>query len=261
MRGPGMLRHGIVSLAGFESAQEAFAALVQRDPYRLSGMDTYSNVLYVLDDRAELSAVAQRTALHCPPSPTTHCIQGNLHSARGQHAQAIQCFREALKLDPEYLSAWTLMGHEHVELRETSEAVACYRRAVDIGPRDFRAWYGLAQTYEMLGLPHFAAYYYQQAAALRPGDPRMWCALGYVFQSSNQPGPAAKCYERAHQCNDREGLASIRLAQLAREGGDDAGACKYYKEHLSLREALGVSAAPCFVSVQMCMLRGLACAG
>ena len=110
----------------------------------------------------------------------------------------------ALKLDKIYLSAWTLMGHEYMELRNTAAAVQCYRMAVDISETDYRAWYGLGersevivsdcdsysfllrthpyshqgQTYEMLHLYHYACYYYKKAAYLRPADARMWCAVG-----------------------------------------------------------------------------------
>jgi hypothetical protein len=35
------------------------------------------------------------------------------------HKRAILYFQRALKLNPQYLSAWTLMGHEYVELMNT----------------------------------------------------------------------------------------------------------------------------------------------
>jgi anaphase-promoting complex subunit 8 len=38
-------------------------------------------------------------------------------------------FRQALKLDRGYLTAWTLMGHEYVELSNTHAAIESYRRA------------------------------------------------------------------------------------------------------------------------------------
>jgi anaphase-promoting complex subunit 8 len=65
---------------------------------------------------------------------------------------AVSYFQRALRLNPSYLSAWTLMGHEYMELSNSVAAVACYRRAVDINDRDFRAWYALGQAYEILGL-------------------------------------------------------------------------------------------------------------
>lgn len=37
--------------------------------------------------------------------------------------QAVLYFRRALRLDPHYLSAWTLMGHEHVEMKNPAAAI------------------------------------------------------------------------------------------------------------------------------------------
>ena len=86
-------------------------------------------------------------------------------------------FQRALKLDANYLSAWTLMGHEYVEMKNPNAAIEAYRRAVDLDSRDFRAWYGLGQTYEMLSMPYYAIYYFRRAAQLRPYDARMWVRL------------------------------------------------------------------------------------
>lgn len=226
--------------AGFDSAKEAYECLFELDPYRIEGTDIYSNVLYVLGENTELALLAQRTALHSPNAAETHCIQGNLFSSEGRHAAAVAAFKRALGAKRDCESAWTLMGHEHIELRDTDEAVKCYRNAVDINPRDYRAWYGLAQAYELLGLQQYAAFYFHKAASLRPGDPRMWCALGMVYQNSGQDPIAATCYRRAHECNDREGLATIRLAQLARNEADYEQAEKYYAEHVRQRDNLGV---------------------
>ena len=41
----------------------------------------------------------------------------------GPCLQAVMYFRRALKLDPSYLSAWTLMGHEYVEMKNTPAAI------------------------------------------------------------------------------------------------------------------------------------------
>lgn len=38
-------------------------------------------------------------------------------------------FRRALKLNSNYLSAWTLMGHEFVEMKNPSAAIDAYRSA------------------------------------------------------------------------------------------------------------------------------------
>ena len=64
--------------------------------------------------------------------PESCCVVGNYYSLRGLHERAITYFQRAIKLNNRYLSAWTLMGHEYMELRNTAAAVQCYRNAVSI---------------------------------------------------------------------------------------------------------------------------------
>jgi len=103
---------------------------------------------------------------------------------RSEHEKAVKYFRRATQLDRSYLAAWTLMGHEYVEMKNSHAAIEAYRRAVgmsialnltwdssnictDVNRKDYRAWYGLAQAYELLNMHHYALHYYQRATALR----------------------------------------------------------------------------------------------
>lgn len=55
---------------------------------------------------------------------------GNHYSLRAEHEKAVKYFRRATQLDRTYLSAWTLMGHEYVEMKNSQAAIEAYRRAV-----------------------------------------------------------------------------------------------------------------------------------
>ena len=111
-------------------------------------------------------------------------LLGNHYSLRSEHEKAVKYFRRATQLDRTYLSAWTLMGHEYVEMKNSHAAIEAYRRAVgmwkswiflrrswptslDVNRKDYRAWYGLGQAYELLSMHHYALHYYQRATALR----------------------------------------------------------------------------------------------
>lgn len=65
-------------------------------------------------------------------SPEVCCVIGNHYSLKGQHEKAVLYFQRALCVCPVYVSAYTLMGHEYIELHNISMAIACYRQAVDI---------------------------------------------------------------------------------------------------------------------------------
>ena len=144
-------------------------------------MDVYSNILYVKEENVPLTVLARRLADEDPYRPETCCVIGNYYSFRGQHDKAVMYFQRALKLDPNFLAAWTLMGHEFVELKNPPAAIEAYRKAVAINPGDYRAWYGLGQTYELVNMPYYALYYYSKAVLLRPRDARMWNAMGHCY--------------------------------------------------------------------------------
>lgn len=55
---------------------------------------------------------------------------GNHYSLRAEHEKAIKYFRRATQLDRTYLSAWTLMGHEYIEMKNSHAAIEAYRKAV-----------------------------------------------------------------------------------------------------------------------------------
>ncbi|KAI9994819.1 hypothetical protein PInf_011657 [Phytophthora infestans] len=221
----------------FDQSQEQFERLAAQDPHRMESMDVYSNVLYVKEDKTELSRLAHRALKVEKYRPETCCIIGNYYSIKNKHDRAIIYFHRALKLDPNFLSAWTLIGHEYIEMKNTSAAVEAYRHAVDLNARDYRAWYGLGQAYEILNMFLYSIYYYRKAVAIRPYDARMWCALGGCYEKLNKEDEALACFHRAVNNQDREGIASYHLGRLYAARGRQHEAAKYYLLHLGLRSA------------------------
>lgn len=178
-------------------AMQTFDSLLKDEPYRLEGMDIYSNLLYVIPDRPKLANLASSASNTDKFRPETNCILGNYYSLIAEHEKAVLHFRRALTLDRNFQAAWTLMGHEYIELKNTQAAIESYRRAVDTNRKDYRAWYGLGQGYEMLECYSYSLFYYQRAAALCPADPKMWAAVALAYSKCNKIGNAIQAYKRA----------------------------------------------------------------
>ncbi|KAJ0765947.1 putative tetratricopeptide-like helical domain superfamily [Helianthus annuus] len=202
------------SLREFELVEAIFEELLRIDPYRIDDMDMYSNVLYAKECFSGLSYLAHQVFMTDKYRPESCCIIGNYYSLKGLHEKSVMYFRRALKLDKKYLSAWTLMGHEYVEMKNTPAAVDAYRRAVDINPCDYRAWYGLGQAYEMMGMPHYALHYFKKSVFLQPGDSRLWIAMAHCYET-----------DQLH-----------KLAELYNELGQSEQAAFYYKKDLERME-------------------------
>ncbi|XP_055589508.1 cell division cycle protein 23 homolog [Uranotaenia lowii] len=193
---------------------EIFQRLHEVDPFRLDNLDSYSNLLFVKDMKTDMAHLAHKAVDINKYSPETCCVVGNYYSIRGDHHKAVVYFQRALKLNPRYLSAWTLMGHEFMEMKNTNAAIQSYRQAVEVNRRDFRAWYGLGQAYEILKMPFYSLHYYKAAQQLRPYDSRMLVALGETYEKLEKAANALKCYQKAYNVGDIEGVALYNLARL-----------------------------------------------
>lgn len=141
-------------------------------------------------------------------------------------------------MNPACVSAWTLMGHEYIEVKNTPAAILSYQKAIsqyfihkhnsafknymyctDIFPilgsnkRDYRAWFGLGQTYELLRLSFFSLYYYKVAQKLKPKDPRMLIALGETYEKLEKFEETYKCYKQARNVKKNDPLSIIKMAK------------------------------------------------
>lgn len=135
-------------LHDFSQAEAQFDRILSLDPYRIDDIDVLSNILYVTNNRLKLTRLANeflaidkdRPEVCClvgalidlSASPGCNCLPGNHYSLRAEHVKAIKYFRRATQLDRTYLSAWTLMGHEYVEVKNSHAAIEAYRRAVSM---------------------------------------------------------------------------------------------------------------------------------
>lgn len=181
----------------FDDAEQIFSDLLVSDPHRIDHLDNYSNILYVMRMHPKLAFLAQLATATDKFRPETCCVVGNYYSLKSEHEKAVMYFRRALTLDRTFLSAWTLMGHEFIEMKNTHAAIESYRRAVDVNRKDYRAWYGLGQTYEVLEMHSYALFYHQRAAALRPYDPKTWMAVGQCLGKVGRVKNGILAYKRA----------------------------------------------------------------
>jgi anaphase-promoting complex subunit 8 len=56
-------------------------------------------------------------------------VTGNYYSTKNEHEKAVLYFKRALKLNRNYLAAWTLIGHEYLEMKNSKAAIQAYRMA------------------------------------------------------------------------------------------------------------------------------------
>ncbi|OWB58148.1 hypothetical protein B5S28_g4146 [[Candida] boidinii] len=210
------------------AAEKIFDDVLVNDPYRLEDMDTYSNILYVMEKKSKLAFLAQFASQTDKFRPETCCIIANYYSLKFDHQKAIMYYKRAIALNRDCLSAWTLMGHEFVELKNSHAAIESYRRAVDTNNKDFRAWYGLGQAYEVLDMHLYSLYYYQRACMLKPLDRRMWQAVGNCCEKLGEYEDSIKAYKKSISVSSEIDTSTLyKLAKLY-EFVNDKKSCALY---------------------------------
>ncbi|KAI9136627.1 hypothetical protein BKA69DRAFT_1103115 [Paraphysoderma sedebokerense] len=217
----------------FEAAEYFYDHVGELDPLRLDHVGEFSNVLYVTVNHQKLISLAHQWFEIEKYRPETCVAVANYYSAKGLHEKAVQYYQRALKIDRNFLSAWTLLGHELVELKNAAGAIKSYRSAVDIDPRDWRAWYGLGQGYELLKRYDLAVYYYEKSTTLRPYDGRLWTAKADCYaKMPKHYRTAIQCYKRALVSNDHNPATQCKLAAVYIKVEEPDRAAFYYRNAL-----------------------------
>lgn len=216
----------------FDRSQSLFEELRKKDPYRMESLELYSNLLFVKDEIASLSELSLELSKIDKFRPETLIVSANFFSINGKHEEAISLFAMAIKLDSSFAFAWTLIGHEFIELDNISAAITAYKYAYNSNPRDHRALYGLGRAYEISKMYYHAIIYYKKAVAIYPFDSRVWLALGFCYQELSETDNAIRCYQRAVYNIDNDGIAIYRLATLYEDVGDIDRAAYCYETFL-----------------------------
>ena len=100
---------------------------------------------------------------------------------RGNHAEAVTQFRQALVLQPENGSTRLLLGSSLLELRKNAEAVRELKRAATLLPDEPQVHLELGTAYEALGNWIAAVQEFQKLVKLAPQEPEFSYDLGNAW--------------------------------------------------------------------------------
>ncbi|ODO09833.1 hypothetical protein I350_02052 [Cryptococcus amylolentus CBS 6273] len=192
-----ILGRAFYEMANYTMARQAFAFLQQLEPYRLQSMEQYSTLLWHLDDLPMLSHLSQTLISISRTSPQAWIAIGNSFSLKGEHDEAMRCFRRATQVDPGCAYAWTLCGYEAVEMEEFERALAFYRTAIRTDTRHYNAWYGMGLVYLKTDKPAYAEHHFKRAVEINPSNAVLLCCVGMALEKSDDIVQAIHYYELA----------------------------------------------------------------
>jgi predicted TPR repeat methyltransferase len=168
------------------------------------------------------------TATHEPVTDLKH--RGDQCLDDGAIVQAIEYYRQALAIRPDFAEALHKLGDALREQGKQDEAISCYRRAIASAPDEAQHHFslGVAQL-ETSDLPNATACF-ERAVALKPDFVRAHNSLGFILLESGRPAEAVARFQKSLSFDPENGMALHMIASLT--GSNPERAPSQYIEKL-----------------------------
>jgi tetratricopeptide (TPR) repeat protein len=178
----------------------------------------------------DLSALYTATLQKNPGCWMAHYNLGILLSQEGEADQAMDHYRQAVVLRPDYAEAHYNLGRLLVEHGQLTDAIAHYERAAAINPADAEAQNNLGVTLFGTGRGDDAIAHYQKALGIRPDYAEASCNLADALIAKGDFNGAIAQYKVCLAAVPDQEEAEYNLASaLLREGRTDEAIVEYQK--------------------------------
>jgi predicted O-linked N-acetylglucosamine transferase (SPINDLY family) len=167
--------------------------------------------------------------------PAFHNNLGEAYRALHRLSEALDCYRRAIELDPNFAEAHNSLGVAFSEQAKWEEAAACYRRALQLRPDYAEAHNNLGIALKEQGHAEAAIASYRRALELRPGYAEAHNNLGAAWNDQGNHDAAIACFRRALE--QRPDLAEFHnsLGVALKEQGKRDAAIACYRRTLELK--------------------------
>ena len=178
----------------------------------------------------DLFALYAATLQNNPRCWMAHYNLGIVLSEQGEADQAIEHYRQAVALRPDYAEAHYNLGRLLVEKGQLNDAIAHYERAAAINPADAETQNNFGVTLFGIGRTDDAIVHYQKALEIRPHYAEASCNLANALIAKDDLDGAIARYKACLAAIPDQEAAQYNLASaLLRKGRTDEAIVEYQK--------------------------------
>jgi len=130
-------------------------------------------------------------------SPFVWYALGYLHNELGNHEIAIQHYKAAITIKPDYAEAYYSMGNAYDALKQYADAIAAWKKAVAVRPDYAEAYHSMGIAYSMLEQDTEAIAAYKKAIAIKPDHAGAYHSMGIAYDALGQYADAIAAWKKA----------------------------------------------------------------
>lgn len=148
-----------------------------------------------------------------PDYAEAYYSMGAAHGGLGRDSDALAAFKKAIAIKPDYADAYYNMGIAYRKLGRYTDAVAAFKKAIDIDPDFADAYYNMGVDYAKLGRHADALAAYKKTIDVEPDYADAYFAMGVTYGELGQYADAIDALNKAIDIKPT-GV----MADLARQG-------------------------------------------
>jgi tetratricopeptide (TPR) repeat protein len=164
---------------------------------------------------------------------TGYFYLGYIYGQLKQYKQAINAYKQAIKIKPDNHIAYYNMGVAYGELKQYKQAINAYKQAINIKPDNHIAYYNMGVAYGKLKQYKKAIETYQQVIKINPNYDSAYNNMGVAYGELGEYQSAIKAYRQAININPDDSAYNNM--------GADYGKLKQYQQAIeSYKQAIKI---------------------
>ncbi|MDJ0555554.1 MAG: tetratricopeptide repeat protein [Microcoleaceae cyanobacterium MO_207.B10] len=200
-------------------------------------IETYMGLAetYINQKKWQQAITISQQIVQIKPEPKAYKIIGNALQAMGKLQEALDWYKKALEIQPDFVEVYANLGTIFAQQRQWEQAISYYRKAISVKPDFAGAYRNLAKIYTQINQPLAAAECLYQALKIEPGKATAEESLSLAnsLSENGKLEEAIACYKRAIQLKPQLVEASYKLAEILIQKGDSEAAVACYQKVIS----------------------------
>lgn len=154
------------------------------------------------------------TANTSPSSPNNHNNLGNMYARNSEYTHAIEEFKLAILLHPNYAEAYYNMGNAYRQTGKIQDAITSYQKSLELYPQLWQALESLAGIAADQKQYVLAEDYIKKAQSINPLNTDLQTDLGNIMLLKGEKEKAENIYRKVLTINPEDRRARINLELL-----------------------------------------------
>jgi tetratricopeptide (TPR) repeat protein len=173
-----------------EASKKAVSLRPSAESYFNIGLASY----YLKNYREAAENYRQAIRLDPYNAADAHYALGLVYRDWGRPDDEIQAYKQAIKLKPDYVSAWERLGSRYLRSKKYPEAIETFKQLVALKPGDANVPNNMGEAYLEMNLMTDAVAAFRQAIQLKPDLGKAYYNLGRSLLSMGNRDGAVQQY-------------------------------------------------------------------